>query len=198
MRSNGPALSGRITLSALGFSGDAAPELGVPAGEVVPPWIAIARAKIGQHEKIYNKKLRDWLKSDGHALGDPAKLPWCGDFVETCLALALPGNPYWARSTGASSGRAYVHSGLGIAAMLPTVPDNRSSDSPHYARARAREIGYHAMADEALEIGRGVSLSAITAQAGSERSTPAQRPPRPVLTPRLFKAAAIPLRLATP
>ncbi|BCH23502.1 hypothetical protein [Mesorhizobium sp. L-8-3] len=52
----------------------------MPAGEVVPPWIAIARAKIGQHEKIYNKKLRDWLKSDGHALGDPAKLPWCGDF----------------------------------------------------------------------------------------------------------------------
>ncbi|BCH32647.1 hypothetical protein MesoLjLc_45770 [Mesorhizobium sp. L-8-10] len=96
-----PGTIGPITLAALGLSGDAAPEPGVPAGEVVPPWIAIARAKIGQHEKIHNKTLRDWLKSDGHTLGDPAKLPWCGDFVETCLALALPdeplpGNPYWA------------------------------------------------------------------------------------------------------
>ncbi len=96
-----PGTVGPITLAALGLAGDVAPEPGVPAGEVVPPWIAIARSKIGLHEKIHNKKLRDWLKSDGHTLGDPSQLPWCGDFAETCLALALPnealaGNPYWA------------------------------------------------------------------------------------------------------
>jgi uncharacterized protein (TIGR02594 family) len=39
--------------------------------------------------------------------GDPAKTPWCGDFVETCIRMGLPKepllgalgmNPYWARN----------------------------------------------------------------------------------------------------
>lgn len=64
-------------------------------------WMDIALSKIGLHEVGNNKTLADFLKSDGHALGDPAKLPWCGDFVETSLRLAIPGlkvpaNPYWA------------------------------------------------------------------------------------------------------
>lgn len=71
----------------------------VPSTE--PPWIVEARRVIGLREKLDNKKLRDWLKSDCKTLGDPAKLPWCGDFVQTPLALTLPGealpsNPYWA------------------------------------------------------------------------------------------------------
>lgn len=65
------------------------------------PWMVEARKALNRHEVYDNKWLKDWLRSDGHALGDPAKLPWCGDFVETPIRLALPGepvpkNPYWA------------------------------------------------------------------------------------------------------
>ncbi len=40
-----------------------------------------------------NPALKEFLKSDGKTVGDPAKIPWCGDFVQTCLALALPREP---------------------------------------------------------------------------------------------------------
>lgn len=67
------------------------------------PWLEIALQKKGLHEKINNAELRKFLKSDGKTLGDPAVLPWCGDFVETCIALSLrneilPANPYLARN----------------------------------------------------------------------------------------------------
>lgn len=70
------------------------------------PWMAIARSKLGLHERDDNAELRAFLRSDDKTLGDPAVLPWCGDFVETCIKLGapaeeLPGdlgaNPYWAR-----------------------------------------------------------------------------------------------------
>ena len=35
----------------------------------------------------------DWLKRDGRSLGDPGKNRWCGDFVETCIRMGLPGEP---------------------------------------------------------------------------------------------------------
>lgn len=74
-----------------------------PAADV-PPWIAEGMRINGWHERAQNAELRAWLASDGHALGDPAIYPWCGDFVETAIRLALPdepmtplrGNPYWA------------------------------------------------------------------------------------------------------
>lgn len=67
------------------------------------PWMTLAIRKIGLHEGNDNAELRKFLKSDGPTLGDPAKLPWCGDFVETCIAVSLPqapipGNPYLARN----------------------------------------------------------------------------------------------------
>lgn len=71
------------------------------------PWMIEARRVLGRHEARDNGWLRKWLRSDGKTLGDPAKLPWCGDFVETCIRLALPAepfpaelgqNPYWARN----------------------------------------------------------------------------------------------------
>lgn len=67
------------------------------------PWIDLAVSKKGLHEGRDNSALRKFLKSDGKTLGDPAALPWCGDFVETCIALtlpdeALPTNPYLARN----------------------------------------------------------------------------------------------------
>lgn len=66
-----------------------------------PPWYIEARRKLGLREKADNKELRDYLKSDGATLGDPAKNPWCGDLMETVIALTLPtepmiANPYWA------------------------------------------------------------------------------------------------------
>jgi uncharacterized protein (TIGR02594 family) len=69
------------------------------------PWIKEAIRVIRLHEVHDNKKLSVWLKSDGSTLGDPAQLPWCGDFVHTALRLGLPSerypgplgqNPYWA------------------------------------------------------------------------------------------------------
>jgi uncharacterized protein (TIGR02594 family) len=71
------------------------------------PWMVEAKRALGRHEVRDNGWLRAWLRSDGKTLGDPAKLPWCGDFVETCIRLALPAepfpsalgqNPYWARN----------------------------------------------------------------------------------------------------
>ncbi len=78
-----------------------------PGRADVPPWITRAESMLGAHEVRDNGWLRRFLGSDGRALGDPAKLPWCGDFVETCIRLELsnepfPGalgqNPYWARN----------------------------------------------------------------------------------------------------
>lgn len=71
----------------------------------LPSWVREGLRIKGWHERRDNKALRSWLASDGHALGDPAVYPWCGDFVETCIRLALPSenfpgdlgrNPYWA------------------------------------------------------------------------------------------------------
>lgn len=89
---------GPKTLKELGLA-DA--DAGDPKASTPPVWYAEARRKVGLHEGLNNAELKKFLASDGHALGDPAKLPWCGDFVETCIALTLPGermvpNPYYA------------------------------------------------------------------------------------------------------
>jgi uncharacterized protein (TIGR02594 family) len=93
-------IAGPKTLAALSIATTAVKPV---AGVTIPSlaWMDIALSKIGLHEVTNNKTLADFLRSDGHALGDPAKLPWCGDFVETSLRLAIPGlkvpaNPYWA------------------------------------------------------------------------------------------------------
>lgn len=88
-----PGTIGAKTLAALGIS--------EPKVEILPPWITLARQKMGLNEVKDNATLKAFLKSDGHTLGDPAKLPWCGDFVETCIAVTLPreamiANPYYA------------------------------------------------------------------------------------------------------
>ncbi|NBN63094.1 TIGR02594 family protein [Microvirga tunisiensis] len=87
-------IAGPVTLRALMGAGCQWPE---------PSWLTIARSKMGLHEQRDRGGLMAWLRSDGHTLGDPARLPWCGDFVETALALALPAevlhtNPYLARN----------------------------------------------------------------------------------------------------
>ena len=71
------------------------------------PWITEAKSALGRHEARDRSWLMGWLKRDGRSLGDPSKNPWCGDFVETCIRMALPdeqllgalgANPYWARN----------------------------------------------------------------------------------------------------
>jgi len=71
------------------------------------PWIAAGKAVFGLHETRDNRYLKQWLRSDGATLGDPKALPWCGDYVETCIKNSLPKehfrgplgeNPYWARN----------------------------------------------------------------------------------------------------
>lgn len=75
----------------------------VPHGRVPPPWHQELLRRKGLHETRDRPALMAWLRSDRHTLGDPAKLPWCGDAIETCIALTLPteplpSNPYLARN----------------------------------------------------------------------------------------------------
>jgi len=91
---------GPLTISLL-FSKDAKAVEAKPTG--APPWYDLALSKMGLHETSDNSELRAWLRADGSTLGDPAILPWCGDFVETAIKLALPDephvvNPYLARN----------------------------------------------------------------------------------------------------
>lgn len=65
------------------------------------PWVENLRPYISMQEKRDNRKLSAYLDSDGSTVGDPAKIPWCGDAVQTPLALTLPheplpSNPYYA------------------------------------------------------------------------------------------------------
>ena len=74
-----------------------------PPAKVALPWMEEILRRKGLHEVRNKGSLWAWLKSDGRSLGDPAKLPWCGDAVETAIALTLPNeplpsNPYWARN----------------------------------------------------------------------------------------------------
>ena len=71
------------------------------------PWIVEGKKVWGLHETTNNAELTAWLKSDGKRLGNPAKLPWCGDYTETAIKNSLPNepfvgplgeNPYWARN----------------------------------------------------------------------------------------------------
>lgn len=90
-------------LAANGRPGGASPHRAVTE----LPWIAEGRRMLGMHEVHNRTSLMAWLRRDGKTLGDPSKLPWCGDFVETCIRIALPSeqfqgalamNPYWARN----------------------------------------------------------------------------------------------------
>lgn len=96
-----PGTLGPITLASL-FGDDQAKEA-TKLSVIARPWYDLAVTKKGLHERSDNAELRAFLRSDGTTLGDPAQLPWCGDFVETCIARtcpneSLPTNPYLARN----------------------------------------------------------------------------------------------------
>jgi uncharacterized protein (TIGR02594 family) len=108
-RGNGLAETGVAdapTVAALRAARSPAPGSAVPPSappdETMPPWMAEMARRHGLHERTHNKSLSDWLKI-GKWLGDPAKLPWCGDAVETCIVKTLPqepvpGNPFFAQN----------------------------------------------------------------------------------------------------
>ena len=79
------------------------PDDAIPDPKVRMPWMSVAVQKMGLHEHRNYTALSSWLRAHGGYLGDPRKLPWCGDFVESCIAQGLPEeplveNPYGARN----------------------------------------------------------------------------------------------------
>ncbi|MGB5484499.1 TIGR02594 family protein [Parasphingorhabdus sp.] len=101
---NGTLNSATVAALRLEFDSDTKSKAPPEADRMeVFPWMDLAIRKKGLHEGTDNSQLRKFLKSDGKTLGDPAQLPWCGDFVETCIAVTLPDstiptNPYLARN----------------------------------------------------------------------------------------------------
>lgn len=57
------------------------------------PWMDTAARMIGLHESLNHAEVASFLASDGGTAGDPAQVPWCADFVQTCIALSLPEEP---------------------------------------------------------------------------------------------------------
>lgn len=91
-----PGTVGPKTIAALGLE-----TLSREAHETFAPWLDLCIQKKSLHEGKDHLELAKFLKSDGKTLGDPRKFPWCGDLVETCIALTcpderLPLNPYLA------------------------------------------------------------------------------------------------------
>jgi uncharacterized protein (TIGR02594 family) len=91
---------GPITLAALDAILPAPPQ----SETGVPPWITIGMTMLGKHEVRDKATLSTFLRN-GKFLGDPQQLPWCGDFAETCIRMALTdevfseklaANPFWA------------------------------------------------------------------------------------------------------
>lgn len=94
-------LVGPQTLAALNAAGGISPNLPALSDEITPPWIENLQPYIGLQERRDGRKLRDYLDSDGSTIGDPSIWAWCGDAVQTPLALTLPeeelpANPFYA------------------------------------------------------------------------------------------------------
>lgn len=68
-----------------------APKDGVVSGL---PWMNEISRYLGLHENRDYSTLSKWLKSDGGTVGDPRRIPWCGDAVHTAIRLALPNEPF--------------------------------------------------------------------------------------------------------
>lgn len=69
------------------------------ANTFTAPWFAEMAKMIGKHESKNHAEVAAWLKSDGSTVGDPARIPWCGDGMQTAIKNTLvdeplPENPY--------------------------------------------------------------------------------------------------------
>lgn len=142
-----PGTIGPITLAALFEGAEGAAEAGAlaPALNLAVPWYAEATRRLGLHESRDRTALMDWLKSDGETLGDPTKLPWCGDFVETAIALTLPNeplpaNPYLARNW-LKFGVELGFPALGAIAVFWRPPQGSISGHVGFVRATRKSDG---------------------------------------------------------
>jgi uncharacterized protein (TIGR02594 family) len=95
-------LADNATVAALrkNLSGETRPQPKTPT-ETMPPWMAEMYRKKGLHEVRDNAALSAWLRI-GKFLGNPARLPWCGDAIESAIVKTLPDepvpdNPFWAQ-----------------------------------------------------------------------------------------------------
>lgn len=86
-----------------------------PPAEKMPPWMAEMHRRMGLHEVRDKSKLIEFLKI-GKFLGDPSRLPWCGDMVESCIAKVLPAEPLPANPFFAQAWKTF-----GIDAKAPLV-----------------------------------------------------------------------------
>lgn len=69
--------------------------------EGMPPWMAELYRRKGLNE-VRDKAALVRFLSFGKLLGDPARLPWCGDAIESAMVKSLPNepvpnNPFWAQ-----------------------------------------------------------------------------------------------------
>jgi uncharacterized protein (TIGR02594 family) len=67
------------------------------------PWLTELMRIYGYSEIENNAALKRWLASAGGYVGDPKRVPWCGDAVETAILRSLPWErvprtPFFARS----------------------------------------------------------------------------------------------------
>jgi uncharacterized protein (TIGR02594 family) len=58
------------------------------------PWVNEFNKHMDLHEIRDNAELVAWLRSDGRTVGDPARIPWCADAMETAIKIALPNEPF--------------------------------------------------------------------------------------------------------
>jgi uncharacterized protein (TIGR02594 family) len=68
--------------------------LGLSEEPLRTPWINEVNRYMGVNEVRDRTKLIAWLRSGGGTVGDPTKLPWCADLVETAIKLTLPSEPF--------------------------------------------------------------------------------------------------------
>ncbi len=91
----------QATIGALRMEPDSKIAVTVPQ-ERMPPWMSELHRRMGLHETRDKGVLSAFLKL-GKFLGDPAKLPWCGDAIESSIVKTLPfepvpNNPFWAQA----------------------------------------------------------------------------------------------------
>jgi uncharacterized protein (TIGR02594 family) len=94
-------LADKATVGKLRQSPEGGMQQHVEPKQSMPVWLAEMTRRMGLHERRDRLTLMQWLRA-GLFLGDPSKLPWCGDAVETCIVKTLdepvPGNPFWAQA----------------------------------------------------------------------------------------------------
>ena len=81
----------QATIGALRMEPDSKIAVMVPQ-ERMPPWMSEVHRRMGLHETRDKGVLSAFLKL-GKFLGDPSRLPWCGDMIESAIVKTLPFEP---------------------------------------------------------------------------------------------------------